>query len=125
MYEDIPQLEVDLNTAVNVLGLHCNFNTFGERMTFLSENGTIYNYVSCQCCQEGQTYDAFDPPEGSLCSWSCLFSLLTGLVDPRHSFNTFPRDSLMCHSPYGPNMQQAEYDIFKAFTDVTKVLVIA
>ena len=122
MYHNIHQLDAALNTAVVELGLHCNFRTLQDRMSFLSQNATVYNLRCCHCSPDKQ-FNTFDPPEGSLCSWSILISLLTGLVDPRASLNAFASNSLLCHSPYGPNMQQAEYDIFTAFTDYTKVVI--
>ena len=118
--QTIPQLEYTLNLAVDLLGLQSNFSTLEGRMTHLKENGTVYNYTSCQCSPE-TFFEAFDPPPGSVCSWSCLLSFLTGLVDPRASLKTFQAFSLRCHSP---SLVQEESDLFVAFTNITKVAIV-
>ena len=120
IYQEIVLLETALNEATQDLGLPSNFITLEERMNFLRQHGTVYHYRSCQCLPD-LSYDTFDSPEGSVCSWSVLLSFLTGLPDPRSSLNAFPINSLLCHSPYGINLQQREYDIFSGFTGCTKV----
>lgn len=119
-YQDVPQLEHELNTAVDQLGLHSSFNTLEGRMTNLNENGTVYNYLSCACTPD-ISFDAFNPPPGTVCSWSCILSLLTGWVEPRASLDVFNAFSLRCHTP---NMVHEESDIFVAFTNITKVVSI-
>ena len=121
-FQDIQELELALNTAADENQLPCNFLTLHDRMHFLSQNGTMYHIGYCQCSPDLR-YDTIEPPTGTVCSWSVLLSLITGLVDPRESLNTFPRDSHWCHSPYGPIIQTPEYDIFSAFTDMTKVII--
>lgn len=116
MYHNIPELEAALNTATDELGLPCNFLTLVARMNFLRQNAkVVYNLKSCQCSPD-KRYDTFDAGKGTVCSWSVLVSLLTGLIDPRASLNAFAKSSVVCHTPYGPNI-----DLFNAFTDYTQV----
>lgn len=122
--QDIQELETALNIAAGASRLPCNFTTLEGRMDFLNQNGTIYNLRSCLCSPDLK-YDTFEPPDGSVCSWSVLLSIISGLVDPREALNAFPKDSYWCHSPGGPNMQNPEYEVFAAFTDITKVIIIS
>ena len=123
IYQEIVLLETALNEATEDLGLPCNFRTLEGRMNFLRQYGTVYHYRSCLCSPH-LSYDTFDSPEGSVCSWSALLSIVTGLPDPRSSLNAFPINSLLCHSPDGIDLQQREYDIFGGFSGCTKVLLL-
>jgi hypothetical protein len=121
IYQDIQVLEAALNTAVHVLGLNSQFNTLRARMRNLADNGTVYSYMKCQCSPD-VAFDAFEPPADSVCSWSCLLSLLTGLPDPRANLDAFDAFSLRCHRPRSDvtNLEE-ETDLFMAFTNITKV----
>ena len=119
-------LEDKLNETSGQLGLATRFNSFDARMTHLKSTGLVYNFCSCQCSSE--VYETFDPESGTVCSWSIMISLLTGEEDPRFSIFAnplFEAYSLNCHALYGPpNIEDGGFDVFAAFTDMSKVVVL-
>ena len=106
-------LQENLNAAAEKIGLPLYSPPLDDRFLNLSQGNVIQN----KSCQHAPNFNVFNPPSGTVCAWSSLLSVVSGLQDLRSIENTFDYAAFSCHTPNLDNSM----DMFMAFSTLTNV----
>ena len=114
---DFYDLQEALNNASEKLGTDIYTPKLEERFRNLAQGIIVANKI---CPHSPTTFYVFDPPQGTICAWSSILSVVTGAQDPRWIEGTFDDMAFPCHLP-GINPMNASMNMFMAFSKMTNV----
>ena len=115
--QNLAVLQQTLNIAAEKMNVALYTPDLDDRFLNMSRGNVLPN-KTCQC--HATPYNVFSPPNGSVCSWSCILTIASGCRDPREIEGSFPHAMFPCHN--GQNIMNA-VSLLVMFSEITNVSI--
>lgn len=113
--QNVFNLQEGLNSAAEKIGVALYVPSLDDRFFNLNLGQVIRN----QACHHMESFNVYDPGANSICAWSSLMSVVTGMRDCRYIEGIIPPLHFLCHT--------SEYEamtVISAFSDYTEVIMV-
>jgi hypothetical protein len=109
-------LQEALNKAAEKMAVSLYTPDLDDRFQNMARGHVINN----KSCPHASNFNLFEPPRGSVCTWSVLMTLVTGSRDPRWTEGTFDQFNFPCHSVD----MNSSMNMIIAFSEITQVSIL-